>query len=305
MTISTLPELRIASANFGFGGIDRATGSTERWEKTISALRAWQPHIVLCQEISALTPGGLRAHLWATANVLDMIPLLGPPTPLSLTGNHPAILIAASAGLAILDAGPAAYPPGSGPQPAWCEALVQVPGWRRPLHAYSVHLPPRSSTEQRSQADRLASRIAELGELAIAGGDWNSYGRADPVSAIALAHQPPHLRPPRMRYTPHDQTVTPNYDVHDVLASVGMEDAAAFLPPGQRQPADLTATGTGNGGRIDRLYLTFDLTQAAARYIQQDTGGSDHHALMLTLNTARAATAIPWGQSPDITPACG
>jgi hypothetical protein len=305
MTISTLPELRIASANFGFGGIDRATGSTERWEKTISALRAWQPHIVLCQEISALTPGGLRAHLWATANVLDMIPLLGPPTPLSLTGNHPAILIAASAGLAILDAGPAAYPPGSGPQPAWCEALVQVPGWRRPLHAYSVHLPPRSSTEQRSQADRLASRIAELGELAIAGGDWNSYGRADPVSAIALAHQPPHLRPPRMRYTPHDQTVTPNYDVHDVLASVGMEDAAAFLPPGQRQPADLTATGTGNGGRIDRLYLTFDLTQAAARYIQQDTGGSDHHALMLTLDTARAATAIPWGQSPDITPACG
>jgi len=298
MTSSTtiVPELKIASANFGSGGIDRATGSTERWEKTISALRAWQPHIVLCQEISALTPGGLRAHLWATANALDMIPLLGPPTPLSLTGNHPAILISTSAGLAILDAGPAAYPTGSGPQPAWCEALVQVPGWRHPLHAYSVHLPPRSSTEQRSQADRLASRIAELGELAIAGGDWNSYGRADPVSAIALAAQPPHLRPPRMRYTAHDQTVTPNYDVHDVLASVGMEDAAAFLQPGQREPADLTATGTGNGGRIDRLYLTFELTEAAARYIQQDTGGSDHHALMLTLDTARAATALPWGQ---------
>ena len=83
-----------------------------------------------------------------------------------------------------------------------------------------------------------------------------------------------------------------------MLASVGLEDAAAFLTPGQRQPADLTATGINGGGRVDRIYLTFDLTEAAAAYIQQDTGGSDHQALMLTLNTARAATAIPPGPRP-------
>lgn len=55
MTIGTsmLPELKIAAANFGSGGIDCATGSTERWEKTLCAPRAWQPHIVLCREISA------------------------------------------------------------------------------------------------------------------------------------------------------------------------------------------------------------------------------------------------------------
>ncbi len=137
ISMSILPEVKIASANFGFGGFSRETGSKEHWEKTISALRAWQPHIVLCQEISALTPGGLTAHLWATANALGMIPLLGPPTPISVTGNHPAILISTRDGLAILDAGPATYPPGSGTQPAWCEALVDIPGWAHPLHARS------------------------------------------------------------------------------------------------------------------------------------------------------------------------
>jgi WXG100 family type VII secretion target len=47
-----------------------------------------------------------------------------------------------------------------------------IPGWAQSLRAYSVDLPWRSSVEQRSQADRLATRIAELaqvGELAVAG----------------------------------------------------------------------------------------------------------------------------------------
>ena len=164
MTIDTtmVVELRVAMANFCSGGIDPDTGSNERWEKTVSALRVWQPHIVLCQEMSARPPARLQAHLWATARALDMIPVLGPPTPLSISGNHPAILVAASGGLAILDAGPVACPPESGTEPAWCEALVRVPGWAYPIRAYSVHLPAQSSVEQQSQADRLASRIAEL-----------------------------------------------------------------------------------------------------------------------------------------------
>jgi hypothetical protein len=80
MTIGTsmLPELKIAAATFGFGGIGRAIGSKERWEKTLNALRAWQPHIVLCQEISAAAPGALTVRPTATANALGMIPLLGP-----------------------------------------------------------------------------------------------------------------------------------------------------------------------------------------------------------------------------------
>jgi len=77
-----------------------------------------------------------------------------------------------------------------------------------------------------------------------------------------------------------------------------MEDAAAFLRPEQRQLPELTAAGTNGGGRVDRFYLTFDLTEAAARYVQPDTEGSDHQALMLTLNTARAAAVIPWKPRP-------
>jgi hypothetical protein len=192
----------------------------------------------------------------------------------------------------ILDAGPVSCPPGAGPQPAWCEALVQVPGGAHPLRAYSVDLPARSSTDQRFQADHLASRIADLGELAVAGGNWNSYSRADAITAAALEVTPRHLRPARMRYTPQDRTLSPNYDVHDVLASVGLEDAAV-VAPGQRDPHDVTPAGTSSNGRVDRIYLTRELVGAASRHSQQDIGDSDHQALMLVLDGPRAARAIP------------
>jgi hypothetical protein len=294
-----LSELKIAVANFRPGGI--GTGSTVRWDqamrwdKTVTALRAWQPHVVLCQQISATAPGSLRTHLWTTANTLDMIPLLGPPSPASVTGNHPAILVAANAGLMILDAGPADCLPETGARPAWCEALVHVPGWTHPLCVFSVDLRSRSSVEQRSQADQLASRIAGLGELAVAGGNWNSYSRTDTFTPAVLDSAPLHLRPSRMRYSPQDRTLTPNYDVHDVLASVGMEDVFAVLPPRQRELDDLTSGRTESVGRVDRIYLTQDLTGAAARYARQDIGDSDHQALMLTLDGTSAARAIPPG----------
>ena len=76
-----LPQLKIAVVNFGPGGTD-AEGANRwdaamRWDATISVLRAWQPHIVLGQEICASAPGGLRTHLWLTANTLGMVPVLG------------------------------------------------------------------------------------------------------------------------------------------------------------------------------------------------------------------------------------
>src|SRR5947209_17417319 len=104
-------ELKIAVTNFGpedtgADGTDR-WGAAMRWDTTISMLRAWQPHIVLGQEISASAPGGLRAHLWLTANTLGMVPVLGPPSPGSAAGNHPAVLVSTDAGLVIEDAAPA------------------------------------------------------------------------------------------------------------------------------------------------------------------------------------------------------
>jgi endonuclease/exonuclease/phosphatase family metal-dependent hydrolase len=229
-----------------------------------------------------------------------MTPLLGPPGPLSVTGNHPAILVSTSRGLTILDAGPPLWSSGGGPLPAWCQALVRVPGITHPVAVYSVHLPARSAQEQRSQAQRLASVIAQKGEITIAGGDWNSFPR-NGAAVRDLAGMPPHLRPPRMHTRPgHGGTLElePSYDVDDILTGVGLTDAAACLPPERRDPPDLAATSIHDNGRIDRFYLTPGLPGAAEHYIQLSTGGSDHHALLLIINRNKASTITPQEPAP-------
>jgi endonuclease/exonuclease/phosphatase family metal-dependent hydrolase len=285
--------LRLASANFESGGIDPGTGDDARWHKTIDALATWAPHVVLCQEI-ARSGARLKEHLWATANALDMTPLLGPPTPVTATGNHPAILVDSSSGLRILDEGQTSYPPGAGAALAWCEALLEVPSLPHPLRVYSVHLSARSAVDQLSQAQRLASQIAQTGEISIAGGDWNNFSRADAseLTPAVLQAMPPHSRPPRMRRLP-DGTWEPNFDVHDTLAAIGLADLAASLTPDRRNPPGLTATGINIGGRVDRLYGTEELSDTAELYEQLDTGGSDHCALLLTLRLPAMARIVP------------
>jgi len=187
-------QFRVASANLHYAGVSRG-GDDSRWQASMAALRTWEPDIVLVQEMVAPAGliAGLHAHLWRTANELGMTPLLGPPGPLSVTGNHPAVLVRTSRGLVILDAGPPLWA-GGGPVPAWCQALIQVPGIGHPVAVYSVHMPARSAQEQRSQAQRLASLIAQKGEIAIAGGDWNSFPRTG--GALRDLHDmDPHLRP--------------------------------------------------------------------------------------------------------------
>jgi hypothetical protein len=157
-----------------------------------------------------------------------------------------------------------------------------------------VHLPARSAVDQLSQAQRLASRIAQTGEISIAGGDWNNFSRADAskLTSPVLQAMPPHLRPPRMRRL-SDGTWGPNFDVHDTLAAVGLADLAGSLAPDRRNPPGLTATGVNNGGRVDRLYGTEGLSDAAELYEQLDTGGSDHCALLLTLGLPAMAHIVP------------
>jgi hypothetical protein len=283
--------LRIASVNLQYGGLSE-DGDDARWCKSVGALTDQDPHVVLVQEMTA-RPVRLQEHLWRTANELGMIPVLGPPSPDSFSGNHTAILVAARAGLVILDTGPPAVSPGSGP-PAWCQALVGFPGIRHPVCFYSVHLPARSSVAQLLEAERLASRIAQRGELAVAGGDWNCYAPADMLTPATLASLPRHLRPPRMRAGVAGAWEA-NYDVHHALAAAGLTDAAGFLHPAQRDPRELTPTGIG-GGRVDRFYVTGPLTGAIQRYEQRDTGGSDHQLLLLTVDLS--ATAVPPGPVP-------
>jgi endonuclease/exonuclease/phosphatase family metal-dependent hydrolase len=291
VTSESAQPLRIVSANMEEGGLDR-DWSTARWERTMAALAAWSPDLVCLQEMAARRdPRRVRAHLWATANALGMFPVLGSEG--GISGNHPAILVSPGR-LVVLDDGPP--PRGPGHDPAWCDALLQMRPDGPVLRAYSVHLPPGSATEQLGHAERLANRIAQRGELAIAAGDWNCYAPADAINAEALAALPPHLRPARMHARP-GQPLAANCDVHDKLTSVGLTDAAAELNPAQRDPADLAPTGINGGGRVDRFYVTPELWKSGAirAYAQKDGGGSDHHMIMITVGLRELAHAAAPG----------
>ena len=232
-------QLRVASCNLNYAGIAPG-GDDSRWQASMTVLRGWDPDIVLLQEMAtpAGTIAGLQAHLWRTANELGMTPLLGPPGPLSVTGNHPAILVATGRGLRILDAGPPPFTDPGSPAPSWCHAVLKVPAIPHPVAVYSVHLPARSAQEQLSQAQRIASLAVQQGMLTIAGGDWNSFPR-DSAALRDLAQMDPHLRPPRMRTRPGPagtMLLEPSYDVDDVLTGAGLTDAATSLPPDRRDP---------------------------------------------------------------------
>jgi endonuclease/exonuclease/phosphatase family metal-dependent hydrolase len=285
-------ELRLVSANLQFGGVAE-NGDDSAWCKSMACLLQWRPDVLLVQEMNGRPSYRLHEHLWRTANELGMTPVLGPPSPGSVSGNHPAVLVNTAAGLQILDAGPPPCPAG-GVTPSWCEVQVKVPGMAHPVWFISVHLPARSATSQRIEAERLANLIAQRGGLAVAGGDWNGYAPADPMTPAALESLPVHLRPARMRPAA-DGCLEPDYRVHQALASVGLADAAAELAADRRTPPELTPTGVTGGARVDRFYLTSSLVPALERYEQAATGGSDHQALLLTLSTTAAAdiTAPP------------
>jgi endonuclease/exonuclease/phosphatase family metal-dependent hydrolase len=294
VTSISAPALRIVSANMEEGGLD-AGGSRARWERTVEAIGAWSPDVVCVQEMAARRdPRRLRAHLWATANALGMIPLLGSEG--GISGNHPAILVRPGR-LIVLDEGPP--PRGPGHDPAWCEALLQVRPDGPALRVYSVHLPPRSAAEQLMHAERLAATVAQHGELAVAAGDWNCFSPDDEITPDVLAGLPPHLRPARMHARP-GQPLTPNYDVHETLTSVGLADAGAGLDPACRDPAVLAPTGVNGGGRVDRFYVTQELRESGAvlGYAQKDGGGSDHLMIMITLGLRELAQAAAPGFRP-------
>jgi hypothetical protein len=93
----------------------------------------------------------VQRQLWHIANELGMIPLLGPED--GITGNYPAILVKAHAGIRIIDAGPPPHPSGSAP--SWCEALIRIrsrfraAGVRRPtvMHLTPAAEPTNGPTE--------------------------------------------------------------------------------------------------------------------------------------------------------------
>jgi hypothetical protein len=296
-TANRAGQFRLVVMNLEHGGVRGADYSP--WEASMAALHAWDPDVVLLQEMCSPTAkvAGLRAHLWRTANEVGMTPVLGPPTPQSITGNHPAILV--RDGLVILDEGPPLWDTGGGTWPAWCHVLVQDPGLPYPLALYSVHLPSRDSEEHRSQCRRLASLIWQSGTVSVAGGDWNNF--ADAYSQKDLEVMPGHLRTARMVTTPHaDGTVGLASDLkaHNILLGVGLVDLAAAVPAARREPPVLCSTSVHDNGRIDREYGTPGLAGALERQIQAATGGSDHHARLTVFSLAGLAALSPREPAP-------
>lgn len=270
----------VACVNWHYGGVS-PTGGIAAWRDSVEALAEVEPDIVLCQEMDAGgNPAKVRRHLWRTANFLGMRPVLGPPAGVrSLTGNHTALLLRTHHGLEIVDDWPPPSP--ADPRVPWCKVELEVPELGRSLHAYSVHLSARSSVAQLQAAQTIASFVNDDDQLALIGGDFNSYPRGGPeVTSEDLKRINPHLRQTRTRWA-DDGALVPNYDVDDALVrDAGLVDVAAHLPAERRNPTDLRPTGRG-GARVDRCYASKELADAATAYSQVEIG-SDHDACVFT-----------------------
>ena len=274
---------RIATVNFNYGGIDPVTGDDADAQKTIIALNDVQPHVVLGQEIWAPPPTPPSTRLWDIANALGMTAVLGPITPGARSPLHTAILIdtdALGAEITCDDPAPGHIGP-TGTAPAWVRVELRIAALAARWDLYAGHLPARSPTMQLAHAESLAARIAEHHQPTIVGADFNGYAALPHVTSEELENIPRHLQVSRCRRGP-DGRLERILDVHDTLTRAGLIDVAADLPPGCRVPADLQPTGHG-GARVDRIYATAELADAATRYWQFPIG-SDHDAAMVEMD---------------------
>jgi hypothetical protein len=286
-----MSEIRVASVNLLNGGVGGSGGSDRRGQSA-AALRDWQPHLVLVQELFAPGEELVRGHFRALANAAGMEPCaLGLPRGSRRLRTG---IMADTSVLEVLDDGP---PPGRD-APYWAEATVRARATGTVLHVASVHAPATTAAGQLAEAQRLATRTARRGQPAIAGGDWNCYTPADGLTEDELAALPPHLRPSRTRGA--GGSLTANYDVHDTLASAGLSDPVPELPPDRRDPPWPPGTGSHPKARIDRFYLwPGQEPPAAVRcYHQKPNPGSDHQMIMICLDPAVLASAIPPGAGP-------
>lgn len=281
--------IRVASANLLDGGVDR-DGSLVRRDQTVAELRDWCPHVVLVQELYAPGEEQVRCHLRAFANLLGLEPAaLGPPR--GSRRLRTAVLIDTGV-CEVLDDGPVPVRDA----PYWAEATVLIRAIDTMVQLASVHAPATTAVGQLAEAQRLATRTAQRGVLALVGGDWNCYSPDDALTDDDLNDLPPHLRPARMRISQGERFAA-NYDVHCTLTSVGMIDPVPRLPADRRHPPHPPGTGSHPRARIDRFYVWpgDQMMAATGSYHQKPNPGSDHHLALVTLNLDVLATiAPPW-----------
>jgi hypothetical protein len=299
--VSDHDAIRIASVNLLDGGLD-PDGSDARLQQSAAALRNWEPHMVLAQELHAPGEELVRRQFRSLANALGLEPCaLGQPRGSRRLRTG---ILADTSVVEVIDDGP----PPALDAPFWAEAIVRVRATGTVLSLASVHAPATTATGQGVEAERLATRTAQRGLLAVAGGDWNCYTPADGLTEEEVSSLPSHLRPARARITA--DRVTANYDVHYTLAAVGLTDPVPALPPDRREPPDPPGTGSHPRARIDRFYLwpPRQLPPAVRCYHQKPNPGSDHQIIMICLDPDQRGSERldggddrePWrGMAPD------
>lgn len=247
-------ELRVAVADFTAAVTAR---STSRWHKTVAAMRAHAPHVVLARGLSP-TPGeSAPARIWATANEAGLVAVPGPP--------------AASAGyLAVLACPGEVQVTGEESGPGWQAVTLDVVWLKRGIKVITADLPADSAVLQRAAAEQLAAAACS-GEYVIAGGGWHSYGRDDEISVGALNDLPDRMR--IARTTGSGGRWAANYAVHDVLRLAGLADAAVVLPAG-RVDGGGPVTAPGGVPREDRVYVSWDLVPMLRQYREHQVAGS-------------------------------
>jgi endonuclease/exonuclease/phosphatase family metal-dependent hydrolase len=285
--------MSVISANTCFGGIGD-DGNRDKWDALTGFLRGRKPGVLLLQEMRGAGPAGTGAHLRDTAEALGMaVAAVGPPAPGAPAGAEHRTAVLVGPGVEVVPHDrPVMHPWDALP---WAEALVLLPGADVPVWFYSVHLPPSSRTKQMIYAQKLAATVAARaakGRRGFVAGDLN--GLADAYGREQLAAMPLNVWPARVRKNPRNGSLRPRLGVHRELAAIGLADIAAMLPPGCRDPRDLTPTGTA-GARVDRGYAHRDLARAVIRYWQvrlRDATDHDLIEFIISLALAREVLAL-------------
>lgn len=295
----TETTLRLLCWNIEHNGIDR-DGNRHRRELALDIMAAYQPHIVLRQELTGADARGSAELYKESVRLGGLVPFMAPPT--TESPNATGVMI--DPRLFDIDA----YHPHV--TKMWhpvCNPVVRLRGARRSLSLASVHLCSYDGHTRATEAKRLTI-LGDHGRTALFGGDFNSYPHRtadelthppdwDAVSnPVHYEHRTVERSGARVPDTVPDEILAGGNRIFTDLA----HHAATAL--GQHQAVAATAhLGRADLGllqRIDRIYCSPALAPALKTFdvIASDAvrAASDHALLYATfdLTTLRAALDV-------------
>lgn len=280
--------ITVLSQNLGRGGVFDGSGDREdRWPLLLERIAEHQPDLVLLQECEDWQRDGMKLLCKAESD-LDMDGILAP----SLSGRGPGLLYRRET---------------MGRRIAWKTddndrethhgfgvAAFDV-GLPSPLAVASVHITPWGADKAVIEAQYMASRIYRYGPFCLLGGDVN-YSPAAPWPEPLYANQKPYNRGSRTLLRDPQEEGRPQADrrVAWKFHQNGLRDAAWELYQQSKDESLLARTATDD--RIDQLWVSAPLASGLVSYqlLDQPAGASDHHGLVVRLETSAFLTDRPW-----------